>query len=288
MTDFDDEELEMLTPQEREALESEQEAHELEEVELPVRAQTEADNASLEAAIADNVDDENRREESYTQEVNEDEPQKITPPAPVFPTFDAPQDATARLAQIDEDLSKIGTAFEEGGLTGAEYQKQMLQLMNEKIELREQIFKSSLSQEVHEKTWFEVTVPAFLDAHPQYRENEVLFDSLNSQVRRLQGENPDKPFSPDILVQAHSKLASVFNFNAVRQEQAVAPAKAEPAPQRDMPPNLGALPASDMTATADGGLFRYLDKLADENVEKYEEELARLPDDQLEAYLKFG
>jgi len=289
MTDYLEDELEMLTPQEREALESEPEAPaDNDAIEGEAVTTETTDDVEHQAAQPDEVqtqsDDADEPKENTIEE--QGKPQAATPP--IFPTFDAPQDAQARLSQIEEDFNNIGLAFEEGSLTGADYQRQMLQLMNEKIELREQIFKSSLSQEVHEKTWFEVTVPAFLDAHPQYRENEILFDSLNSQVRRLQGENSDKPFSPDILVQAHAKLATVFNFGAVHQEQAVAPTQAALQPQREMPPNIGSLPAADMTATADGGLFRHLDKLADENVEKYEEELAKLPEEQLEAYLKFA
>jgi len=303
MADYLEEELEMLTAQEREELGSEtQETDEdkTEDVVDPAPDTGKLDAASDEAQASDEQDGEEQGLEPLLPKdegQEEQEPKESNPSqtgvqtAPAFPTFDAPEEATIKLAQLDEKLNNLGAEFENGGMTATEYQKQMLQLMNEKIDLSQAIFKASLSQEVQEKTWFDVTVPAFLDAHPQYRENEVLFDSLNMAVRRLQSENPDKSFDPNILLQAHGKLASVFNFATADKKSVAEPketAKEINQPQREMPPNLGALPAADMTETADGGLFSHLDRLGDENIEKYEEELAKLSDDQREAYLKFG
>jgi len=285
MKEFENEELDMLTQEERQALMDEEQAE-------PDAVEPDIGGEEVEAAL-DVVPDDDKSANELENQQDEDEavaaPEAAaaavatTNAAAHFPTFDVPQDAQDRLSKIDEELGGLGEKFDTGDMPVAEYHRRMMALMDEKQELREQVFKSSLSQEIAQKTWFDVTVPAFLAAHPEYSENQVLYDSLNVQVQKLQSENPDKAMDASILAQAHERLAAVFNLGAAKPRVQNAEKT-----EREMPPNLGRVPASDMTEAADGGLFKQLDELAASNVEKYEEALSQLPEAQLEAYLKYS
>jgi len=181
-----------------------------------------------------------------------------------FPSFKAPDHVQTRLQQIDADLKALAGEMDEGGMTAGEFQLKLMALHDERTNLPEELFREELSKDVQKKIWLDNIVPSFLDRYPQYRENKVLFSSLDMQVREIQVENPDNIYDPNFLQQAHERLAALFRFDTGlpqnEPKQTVAPTDQKTVaakPPRDMPPNLGGVPASDMTEVADGGLMSW-------------------------------
>ena len=64
---------------------------------------------------------------------------------------------------------------------------------------------SSEAKCTDEAYWRNITVPDFLDAHPEYKPGSSAHAALDREVRLIQA-NASNPFDPDILVRAHRRV----------------------------------------------------------------------------------
>lgn len=211
------------------------------------------------------------------------------------PAWMAASDNDAKLKAIDDQRDEIAKKFDDGDLTAEEMRAQLKPLDSEYRTLERAEIKREVAREAAVEGWME-NVGGFLDANPQYKSGA--FNALlDTEVKRLQSEAVN-PFNPKILERAHANIAKqvkdAFGIEAPagkttdkKQDAAAAAAAAKPAPKPrpDMPPNLGAIPAADITDADDGGEFAHLDRLAAKDSVAFERELGKLSPEAQNRYL---
>lgn len=315
---YTDEDLDMLTEEELAGLEdetvvdegarvgaddddTEEEVTAAAAAEDKTAAEHDADAAKTKAAD-DNADDETKADDSkpeedkkpaagdppVTEEQKAEEEIKVetSPPAPrLLPQYEVPADAKDRITNIDTQLDELAKKFDDGEMTAMELRAAQKPLEQQRQDLRDQLLKQSLSFDSQVAAWSNVTVPAFLDKHPEYEPGSVLYDALNKEVQKLQMAN-DNPFDATYLAKAHATVqASVRKSLGLPAEPADKQKKEEKA-KREIPPTLGGLPAADMNDANDGGEFAYLDRLADKDPLAFESALGKLSEEKREMYLQ--
>ena len=215
-------------------------------------------------------------------------------PTPGMPQWQAPENAEQRLAEIEREKDELARKFDEGELTGQEFRAQLKPLDKEERELEQARFKASISIETVQHQWFNVTVPNFIAEHPEYAEGSPLYGALDVEVRKLQTEATKAGRSQldgAILEQAHRNIqAGVRKALGLPAEEPKPKPNPDPAKtqKRDLPPSLNGLPADGVTDPDDGGKYAYLDRLADSDPIAFEDALAKLPEAEREAYLAAG
>ncbi len=283
-----EEDLAMLTDEERAALLDEEDADdegdegEGDEEDDGGEAGAEAGEAEEDAPGEDADDQANSSAEADASGVDKaaaggDAVPEAKQPAPSqFPQFEAPADAESKLKEFETRLDELADKFDAGELTAREYREQSRTIQSEERELREAVLKASLSAEATRVAW-ETGVEAFLSEHKQYEPGSQLFRLLDAEVRHLQA-SADNQFDPRILKQAHENLAKVIG-----SAQAQPPAKQAKGERqkRELPPTLAHLPAADLEDAGEGE-FAHLDRL---DGTALEEALARMPEAQRERYL---
>ena len=265
--------LETLTEEERAALEEEGDA--LDEVDEDEAAEGDTAAASPDG---ERVDDSG---EGESQEEAEDEETKdVSGPAPLL-AADAPADADEKLAEIARQKEELVQKFEDGDLTAKEYQLELDKLAKQEREIEQAQFKAKLAQEMAEQqarnAWLQ-TVNQFLDEHKEYRQFPLRYKALDIAVRELAAKEENQGLSGrEILEKAHAQI--VEQFGLVKGEQ-----KPESKREIKAPPTLAKVPASAATETENGRWAR-LDRLMETDPIRYEMELAKLPEEEREAYL---
>lgn len=209
------------------------------------------------------------------------EPQERVPTWRIDPAV--PEKIKTLDAQRDEIIAK----FDDGEMTGAEMRAQLKPLETEMEQLKTKVMAADIAKTNAIDQYRDVTIPNFMSAHTEYQPGTILHTMLDAEVRRLQ-QTATNPLSPKILEQAHTNISSqVEKAYGVKK---AAPKQDTPKPNasgtgRQVPPTLGTVPAADANEADDGGEFAWLDRLANENMEKYETELAKLSDEKRERYL---
>lgn len=253
----------------------------------------EADDTAADEAKADDSKPEEEKKPAAgdppaTEEQKAEEETKVEAAAPaprLLPQYEVPADAKDRITNIDTQLDELAKKFDDGEMTATELRAATKPLEQQKQDLRDQLLKQSLSFDSQVTTWSDVTVPAFLEKHPEYEPGSVLYDALNTEVKKLQMAN-DNPFDATYLAKAHATVqASVRKSLGLPAVPADKQKKEEKA-KREIPPTLGGLPAADMNDANDGGEFAYLDRLADKDTLAFEAALAKLSDEKREMYLQ--
>ncbi len=299
-----EEELALLTEDERRALEELGPEYDAENEEEPVDpwdddeedeeeaddgdAGADGDDGEEDSAEADDAgeDDAEAADDEQDQEAAEEEPEKEPEPAPAAkpqqpaPLLSAelPEGYEDKLRELDEKLTQLDSEFDDGELTAQEYRQAVKEAEAEKQGLEQQVFKANLAREMEEnrakQEWID-TVNGFLDEHSQYRESQRLYRLLDIEVKTLaQTEEAQRMTGAEILAKAHQNIADDIQMGGKppAKEEPEKPA-AKKAERRNVPPSLAKVPASDMTAADEGGRFAKLDKL---DPLELEAELARL------------
>ncbi len=212
---------------------------------------------------------------------------------PRIPNWTAPADTADKLAGIDTQIDEITQKFDDGDLTAQEYRQQVRSLEAQRTELNKVQLKAELSRDLAVDTWSNVAVPQFMEKNPQYAEpGTFLYEALDREVRKLQA-TADNPFDPKILATAHKAIDAQIRKATGQAEPTPTPTPkpnttpaAKTAAKREIPPTLAHVPAADITdADGDNSKFAWLDRLADQDAEKYENELAKLSEAEREQYL---
>ena len=215
----------------------------------------------------------------------EEDPEKAAKdaeqPSPLL-NVEMPEGYEDRVKDLDAKREKLDVDFDDGELTSLEYRQQLREIENEERSLREQALKAQIAQEMQEtqqrQAW-QNTVNSFLDEHGAYRQSRALYRELNDTVIEIANSDEAANMTgEDILAKAHERVLQDPVLNKAF-EGGGNPGKEEPskpekkAERRNVPPTLHNVPSSDMTAADDGSRFAKLDKLDGLELES---ELARL------------
>ena len=304
MPKYTDEELSMLTDEEREGLDESQDFDEGQDQpedkdgadtadEKPIVVKDEDDDGDDDKAKPDADDGDDKAKDTAAE--SDDDPAKAKQDDPAADDTPAGEDDApparrpTALAQLPEDyddqVAKIGTdkealvgKFDEGDITMSEYHKELDALNRKERELER--LKDRVEYEVRAAAthWRDVVVAGFLDKHPEYQDNQMLLGLLDQEVRKQQVANEDQ-FNPDYLTNAHKHISAGL-------PQVFKQAKAEAKPKREIPqvPSLANVPAADVDQPGDDK-FAMLDRLADKDPVAYERALDKLSEAEREEYL---
>ncbi|MCA1490105.1 hypothetical protein I6F11_04125 [Ensifer sp. NBAIM29] len=200
-----------------------------------------------------------------------------------------PADINDKIKSLDEERDRIAASFDDGDLTAQEMRAKLKPIEQQLDELKDQRTAANVSKNLAIETYKTVTVPEFFKEHTQYKPGSVLYNMLDTELRKLQSASVD-PLNPKHLRKAHEiidkQLREALGDSAGgKKDPAAKPQNGKPAPKREIPPTLANVPAADITDAEDGGEFAYLDRLANKDVEAYERELGKLSDDKRDRYL---
>lgn len=299
---FTDDELSMLTEEERAGLLDEELVDPEEELDAPGASVETAEEVEARKPDEDPVGaDEDAAAEAKKPETAAEAGEKTAeaateaaaadtgvaesaaPAQQAIPRYEVPADAKDRLKAFDDRLDELATKADDGEITFAEMRQQQREIERDRDELREQVLKQSLARDFGEANWFSRDVPGFLGDHPEYSAGSMRHTLLDSTVRKLQSE-ADNPFDPSLLSRAHALIEKELG-PAQGAKPTPAPTPQPGQPGRELPPSLAHVPASDISEATDGGKYAHLDRLADSDPMAYEDALARMSDADRDAYL---
>jgi hypothetical protein len=216
----------------------------------------------------------------------------------------APEDAEAKLADIDKREDDLADKFDNGDLTTREYNAELRKLSEERFDIKMAVQRASDADENRKSTWLEVTVPEFFRDNKEFtaQSSKALYAALDAEVRDLQqkaSEAGKDPFAPAILTKAAVKVRKAFSAFGSGDDDEPAPrdkpkstdpkalaAKAvkDAGKRPASPQTLAGLPAADPEDVGTGD-FAQLDRLMETNPEAFEDAMARMPAAERERYL---
>lgn len=187
---------------------------------------------------------------------------------------------------LEKKKDELTDKFDDGELTGKEYRAELRTIDNQLEGLKTQRLAAEIGKTNAVQHYFETTVPEFLAKHTEYEKGSILHAMLEAEVKKLQVQSQN-PLNPAILERAHENLtAQVTKAYGVKPNAQAKPnAGKTTAAAREVVPTLGTVPAADASDDTDGGEFAWLDRLSNSDVEKYEQELAKLSDEKRDRYL---
>ena len=207
-----------------------------------------------------------------------------TQPKPLF-NAELPADIQAQRTAIDEKEDALDKQFDEGDITFSEHKKALREINQQRNALDRAELKAELAAEAYQtqidNSW-QASQTAFFSAHPEINTaNDVQMTALDHLVRQETKAVLDKGGVIGVpeLERAYMKYKQAFNIEAAAPKQAKAPSAKN---EGVVPPNLGKLPAATANDT-DDGKFAHLDRL--EGV-AFEDALAKLSDAQRDEYLR--
>ena len=207
-----------------------------------------------------------------------------TQPKPLFNT-EIPADIQAQRTEIDEKEDALDKQFDEGDITFSEHKKALREINQQRNALDRAELKAELAAEAYQtqidNSW-QASQEAFFSAHPEFKiDNEAKWAAFDQLVKNETKSVLDKGGSIGVpeLERAYTKYKQAFNIEAAAPKQAKAPSAKN---EGVIPPNLGKLPAATANDT-DDGKFAHLDRL--EGV-AFEDALAKLSDAQRDEYLR--
>ena len=208
-----------------------------------------------------------------------------TQPKPLF-NAELPADIQAQRTEIDEKEDALDKQFDEGDITFSEHKKALREINQQRNALDRAELKAELAAEAYQtqidNSW-QASQTAFFSAHPEINTaNDVQMTALDHLVRQETKAVLDKGGVIGVpeLERAYAKFKQAFNIadSSPKQQQ-----KQVKTPNNGIvPPNLGTLPAATANDT-DDGKFAALDRLEGT---AYEDALAKLTDAQRDEYLR--
>lgn len=203
---------------------------------------------------------------------------------------EVPADIEAQKTAIEAQRDEIAQKFEDGDMTAREFQAENRKLDKKDSDLDWLVRKAELSAETTqaqtEATWYQST-SEFLADHPEIMKNELVYNAFDAVVRKITGDKANHGLSDrKQLEKAHAEWAEALGIKvepAPKTPAAKAPA-ATAKGKRDLPPNLGTVPAATASET-DDGKYAALDRLIDTDPLAYEAALAKMSPAETDAYL---
>lgn len=200
------------------------------------------------------------------------------------PAYKAPADVDQQIGATRQAMRDLAAKFDAGDISAAEYETERQQLDDKVFDLRMARERAGQSFDAQKHHFLNEAVPTFLDQHKEYGENETLYNALDEQVRILQvTEYKGDAFNPKIIEDAHAKLNAIRGIAPAAPANGNGAAPKKPDGQREIPPSLGSMPtAGEDNMLGDGGRFAHLDRLTGLD---YETALAALSASDRERYL---
>ncbi|MBP2564631.1 cell division protein FtsB [Agrobacterium tumefaciens] len=191
-----------------------------------------------------------------------------------------------QIEALEKQKDELDTKWDDGELTGPEYRAEIRKIDAQLDVFKEQRMAANIGKTNAVQHYFDVTVPDFLAKHTEYEKGSILHAMLEAEVKKLQVQSQN-PLNPAILERAHQNLTEQVTkaYGVKPSAQNKQPGTKPAAAAREVVPTLGTVPAADANDDSDGGEFAYLDRLANSDVEKYEQELAKLSDEKRDRYL---
>jgi len=214
-------------------------------------------------------------------------PEPAIADAAPFPKFDAPADAAKRIDTLEQQKDDLAKQFDEGELTAAELRAKMKPVEAEERALRESLLKASLTIEAAKTMWAQVEVPKFLRANPMYAPDSVLYQALDTEVRKLQTQalaEGRNQYDSSLIAKAHERITSSLIAAGAQLPGLKKPAGDPGGKKRELPPSLAGVPAADPT-DVDENEFSGLDRLANTDPLAFEEALGKMSDAERDRYL---
>lgn len=302
---YTDEEWDMLTPEEQEGLlsddedEEEEQEEEIDEAAAQAKAQADADAQAAsdkkaaddaEAAAAAAAEAEKKAAPAGEPEKKEEQEEKpvITPRPRGVLNDKLPDDYSDRVTANNTAQDELAQKYEDGDISFAEYNKGMRKLNEEAMDLREIKMRAEIADQsgnnALQQSW-DAAMSVFLETHPEAISTPVrqnAFDQILREITAPVMQAGGMPGQKEIE-KAYSRLAEEFGFSA-KAPDATTPAAKDKKPNK-VPPTLGAVPAAAQT-NVDDGKFAHLDKLADEDPEKFEAAMLKMSDAERDEYLR--
>lgn len=211
------------------------------------------------------------------------------PDRPVVPEFtlEKPEGVEEKLAAIDTQEDELTDKFDEGDITASEYRKGLRELGKARDELNwsvrkyEQAFDRhkedvGRAQEQYMQNWFKAA-GEFVKSHPELTRNKTVMQVFDNIVQGVNTEeNINKLSHSARLEMAYKQWAEDLGVD-VKQPAGKGKDKGKqptPPKKRDLPPTLGNIPAADVNET-DNGAFGTLNRLFNSSNPK---EVARAED----------
>lgn len=189
----------------------------------------------------------------------------------------------AKLSTLDQSRSEAISAFGDGDLTSAEFEEKLKAIETDRLALTSRQAAAERALAAEDEAWAKVST-SWMAEHPEItelpREAFQAFDA-KVQVYTSSGLTAGQSYRQ----QLDTALALFLRENP---DAIKTPETAQELPQRPEPPKtLAGIPAAGLSS-ADDAQFSALDALADRDAAAYEDQLARLKPDQLDAYLRQG
>ncbi|PZU71051.1 hypothetical protein [Sphingobium sp.] len=301
---LNDEELNLLTDEERAGLEDNDEGDEGDDGQDDGDdagdddddAGDEGEGEEGDQGAGDNGDDAGAgAEDEGRDDGDDDDDDDDTPsPRPSAERVDA-ADINSKIADLGTKRAALEKQLDDGEITGKEFAAQLDKLNDEKADLSGKLTRQAEQDKAVEEAWYG-DVRKFLAKNPEVNANQSRLASFDSVVRRVNGDPENASLSNR---QQLKKAHAIW-----QEEMGIKPAaKADPAPKPDtgkegdkpakpkpkakpaLPPTLHNLPAADIEV-GDDGKYSYLDSLLEKGMTiEYEDALAKLPEAEQQDYL---
>ncbi|NTE96695.1 hypothetical protein [Agrobacterium tumefaciens] len=294
------EELALLTDEEREGLELDEEDDGDDAGGDDDQAADDAAAASA-ATVAGADADASAAADQAADQPGRDDGAAADAPAPVAQNIplissNVPEDVQAQLDKINTDRDALSDKFEDGDLTSKEYSAELRKLNKQESDLEWQVRKAELSNETQHnqalQRWYG-SVNEFMADHPNIQKSEVLWQAFDGVVKKVTADTANQGLTDrQQLDKAYGILAKELGLKVdpapatdpKAATQGKAPAKPAKEGKREIPPTLGTVPAAD-TSTTDDGKYAHLDRLMESDPLAFEAALAKMSPAESEAYL---
>ena len=230
-------------------------------------------------------------------------------PQPKMPTFDV-EGAKTTLETLKADQTKLMESYEDGEIGASEWQEKMTaltdQIADAQATIKAQDAIATSQEKSAETIWYE-TAEKYLDQFPELR-NSTHIAGFDRAVRYVASTIPDLPVN-DVFELAHRNYANMAQragsplANLPGQGVPDPTPKPDPAPtdkaeaetaetklpdpgkKPDLPPTLATVPGESQ-ASVDDGRFAAIDRAIERDVFEGEAAMAKMSDDDLDAYLR--
>ena len=288
---YTEEELAGLTDEERAALEDEDGAGDPSVAEDGSAAEETTEEVSDEAGETEldkEASPEAALDDGNTDAAETDEGEPAAQQAPIY-VAEAPADAESRLAQIAADKAALVEQFDDGELTGKEYQQQLDALAKEERAIERQLDKAQIAAEMEQQRITNernATISGFLsEAGIPWDDNHPAFAAFNKFVIKAANDQANANLGTrEILEKAYEGYSELFG--AAKRETVKDPAKPTVVKKPiNAPKTLAKIPAAEMTDTDEGNRFAHLDRM---DPVSRENALSKLSDADRENYLRYA
>ena len=213
----------------------------------------------------------------------------------------APEEAEAKLADIDKREDELTEKFDDGDITSAEYRAELRKLERERGDIEKAQLEHDLATKFNEAqvnaNW-ERDVKQFLDANPEVVASQLRMQSFDMVVQRITAETMKAGKAPGTadLKKAYAEWSEQLGIKPATKEDDkkddgkqptttdAAKPKETAKPRPAAPPTLANVPSAQVSGT-DDGKWASLDRLMETDPMGFEKALAKLPEAEREAYL---